>query len=187
MPTAQIRADVAAAQDGDDSAFARLVDQTYSNVFLLAARLTARPRRRPRCCSGGLLARLPWSYRLSRRGEVHYMASSNHGQLCEHFANSPSAHSHDPIQRDVIDPNGEYHRSSEWRRAKISDDDLEKHLKNCYSLRSVLVLERRLRFVTPKNWQAIRISATAVKVRFHRSRKNAFDKPSKLNVELVNP
>ena len=40
MPTTQIRADVAAAQDGDNRAFARLVDQTYSDVFLLAARLT---------------------------------------------------------------------------------------------------------------------------------------------------
>ena len=40
MPTTQIRADVAAAQDGDNRAFARLVDQTYSNVFLLAARST---------------------------------------------------------------------------------------------------------------------------------------------------
>ena len=40
MPTPQIRADVAAARDGDDEAFQRLVEATYSDIFLLAARLT---------------------------------------------------------------------------------------------------------------------------------------------------
>ena len=40
MPSEEIRADVDAARAGDDAAFARLVEETYADIFLLAARLT---------------------------------------------------------------------------------------------------------------------------------------------------
>ena len=58
-----------------------LCPSSRSNIlkrFSSSRPFNARPRRRPRCCSGGLLARLQRSYRLSRRSEIHYMASSNH-------------------------------------------------------------------------------------------------------------
>ena len=171
MPTAQIRADVAAAQDGDDSAFARLVDQTYSDVFLLAARLTQN--------HDDALDVVQEVYLRAYRGLIDYRGEARFTtwlhRITVNCASTLLARrqrdSHDTIQRDVIDLNGEYHPEQRVEESEISDDVREALEELPPNLRAVLVLSDVYDLPHQKIGKQLGISATAVKVRLHRGRK----------------
>ena len=140
MPTTQIRADVAAAQDGDNRAFARLVDQTYSDVFLLAARLTRD--------HDDALDVVQEVYLRAYKGLIDYRGEARFTtwlhRITINCASTLLARRrrdlHDPIQRDVIDMSDEYHPERRVEESEISDD-LRRALEELPpNLRSVLVL-----------------------------------------------
>ena len=79
--------------------------------------------------------------------------------------------SHDPIQHDVIDPNGEYHPEQRVEESEISDDVREALEDLPPNLRAVLVLSDVYDLPHQKIGKQLGISATAVKVRLHRGRK----------------
>jgi len=171
MPTTQIRADVAAAQDGDNRAFARLVDQTYSNVFLLAARLTRD--------HDDALDVVQEVYLRAYKGLIDYRGEARFTtwlhRITINCASTLLARRrrdlHDPIQRDVIDMSDEYHPERRVEESEISDD-LRRALEELPpNLRSVLVLSDVYDLSHQKIGKQLGISATAVKVRLHRSRK----------------
>ena len=171
MPTTQIRADVAAAQDGDNRAFARLVDQTYSDVFLLAARLT-----RDRDDALDVVQEVylrAYKGLIDYRGEARFTTWLH--RITINCASTLLARRrrdlHDPIQRDVIDMSDEYHPERRVEESEISDD-LRRALEELPpNLRSVLVLSDVYDLSHQKIGKQLGISATAVKVRLHRSRK----------------
>tara|TARA_Y100001970_G_C14067296_1_gene767381 strand:- start:399 stop:1001 length:603 start_codon:yes stop_codon:yes gene_type:complete len=171
MPTAQIRADVAAAQDGDEVAFARLVDQTYSDVFLLAARLTRN--------HDDALDVVQEVYLRAYRGLIDYRGEARFTtwlhRITVNCASTLLArrqrHSHDPIQRDVIDLSGEYHPERRVEESEISDDVREALEELPSNLRAVLVLSDVFDLSHQKIGKQLGISTTAVKVRLHRGRK----------------
>ena len=171
MPTTQIRADVAAAQDGDNRAFARLVDQTYSDVFLLAARLTRD--------HDDALDVVQEVYLRAYKGLIDYRGEARFTtwlhRITINCASTLLARRrrdlHDPIQRDVIDMSDEYHPERRVEESEISDD-LRRALEELpLNLRSVLVLSDVYDLSHQKIGKQLGISATAVKVRLHRSRK----------------
>tara|TARA_Y100001933_G_scaffold258611_1_gene306907 strand:- start:70 stop:672 length:603 start_codon:yes stop_codon:yes gene_type:complete len=171
MPTTQIRADVAAAQDGDNRAFARLVDQTYSDVFLLAARLTRD--------YDDALDVVQEVYLRAYKGLIDYRGEARFTtwlhRITINCASTLLARRrrdlHDPIQRDVIDMSDEYHPERRVEESEISDD-LRRALEELPpNLRSVLVLSDVYDLSHQKIGKQLGISATAVKVRLHRSRK----------------
>ncbi|MAF45510.1 MAG: hypothetical protein CL407_06265 [Acidimicrobiaceae bacterium] len=171
MPTTQIRADVAAAQDGDNRAFARLVDQTYSDVFLLAARLTRD--------HDDALDVVQEVYLRAYKGLIDYRGEARFTtwlhRITINCASTLLARRrrdlHDPIQRDVIDMSDEYHPERRVEESEISDD-LRRALEELPpNLRSVLVLSDVYDLSHQKIGKQLGISATAVKVRLHRSRK----------------
>ena len=171
MPTTQIRADVAAAQDGDNRAFARLVDQTYSDVFLLAARLTRD--------HDDALDVVQEVYLRAYKGLIDYRGEARFTtwlhRITINCASTLLARRrrdlHDPIQRDVIDMSDEYHPERRVEEREISDD-LRRALEELPpNLRSVLVLSDVYDLSHQKIGKQLGISATAVKVRLHRSRK----------------
>ena len=171
MPTTQIRADVAAAQDGDNRAFARLVDQTYLNVFLLAARLTRD--------HDDALDVVQEVYLRAYKGLIDYRGEARFTtwlhRITINCASTLLARRrrdlHDPIQRDVIDMSDEYHPERRVEESEISDD-LRRALEELPpNLRSVLVLSDVYDLSHQKIGKQLGISATAVKVRLHRSRK----------------
>lgn len=171
MPTTQIRADVAAAQDGDNRAFARLVDQTYSNVFLLAARLTRD--------HDDALDVVQEVYLRAYKGLIDYRGEARFTtwlhRITINCASTLLARRrrdlHDPIQRDVIDMSDEYHPERRVEESEISDD-LRRALEELPpNLRPVLVLSDVYDLSHQKIGKQLGISATAVKVRLHRSRK----------------
>ncbi len=171
MPTTQIRADVAAAQDGDNRAFARLVDQTYSDVFLLAARLTRD--------HDDALDVVQEVYLRAYKGLIDYRGEARFTtwlhRITINCASTLLARRrrdlHDPIQRDVIDMSDEYHPERRVEESEISDD-LRRALEELPpTLRSVLVLSDVYDLSHQKIGKQLGISATAVKVRLHRSRK----------------
>ena len=177
MPTTQIRADVAAAQDGDNRAFARLVDQTYSDVFLLAARLTRD--------HDDALDVVQEVYLRAYKGLIDYRGEARFTtwlhRITINCASTLLARRrrdlHDPIQRDVIDMSDEYHPERRVEESEISDD-LRRALEELPpNLRSVLVLSDVYDLSHQKIGKQLGISATAVKVRLHRSRKR-FQKSS---------
>ncbi len=167
----QIRADVAAAQDGDNRAFARLVDQTYSDVFLLAARLTRD--------HDDALDVVQEVYLRAYKGLIDYRGEARFTtwlhRITINCASTLLARRrrdlHDPIQRDVIDMSDEYHPERRVEESEISDD-LRRALEELPpNLRSVLVLSDVYDLSHQKIGKQLGISATAVKVRLHRSRK----------------
>ena len=171
MPTTQIRADVAAAQDGDNRAFARLVDQTYSDVFLLADRLTRD--------HDDALDVVQEVYLRAYKGLIDYRGEARFTtwlhRITINCASTLLARRrrdlHDPIQRDVIDMSDEYHPERRVEESEISDD-LRRALEELPpNLRSVLVLSDVYDLSHQKIGKQLGISATAVKVRLHRSRK----------------
>ena len=171
MPTTQIRADVAAAQDGDNRAFARLVDQTYSDVFLLAARLTRD--------HDDALDVVQEVYLRAYKGLIDYRGEARFTtwlhRITINCASTLLARRrrdlHDPIQRDVIDMSDEYHPERRVEESEISDD-LRRALEELPpNLRSVLVLSDVYDLSHQIIGKQLGISATAVKVRLHRSRK----------------
>ena len=171
MPTAQIRADVAAAQEGDEVAFARLVDQTYSDVFLLAARLTRN--------YDDALDVVQEVYLRAYRGLIDYRGEARFTtwlhRITVNCASTLLArrqrHSCDPIQRDVVDPSDEYHPERRVEQSEFSHDVREALEELPPNLRAVLVLSDVFDLPHQKIGKQLGISATAVKVRLHRSRK----------------
>ena len=177
MPTTQIRADVAAAQDGDNRAFARLVDQTYSDVFLLAARLTRD--------HDDALDVVQEVYLRAYKGLIDYRGEARFTtwlhRITINCASTLLARRrrdlHDPIQRDVIDMSDEYHPERRVGEAKLGRS--KKTRRTASQPPFGVGAQRRLRFVTPENWQAVgnfgHGSQSAVI-----EAESAFDKPSKL-------
>ena len=78
---------------------------------------------------------------------------------------------HDPIQRDVIDMSDEYRPERRVEESEIRDDLRRAHEELPPNLRSVLVLSDVYDLSHQKIGKQLGISATAVKVRLHRSRK----------------
>ncbi|MEC7917016.1 MAG: RNA polymerase sigma factor [Actinomycetota bacterium] len=171
MPTAQLRADVAAAQGGDDEAFSRLVEQTYADIFLLAARLTRNHHDALDVVQEAYLR----AYRglIDFRGEARFTTWLH--RITVNCANtlltSHQRYACDPIQRDVVDLNDEYHPERRAEDAEISAEVRESLEELPPNLRAVVVLSDVFDLPHLEIGRQLGISATAVKVRLHRGRK----------------
>ena len=171
MPTPQIRADVAAARDGDDEAFQRLVEATYSDIFLLAARLTRNPH--------DALDVVQEAYCRAYRGLIDFRGEARFGTWMHRItvicANTllarRSRYRCDQIQQDFVDLNGDYYPERRLDATEISFevqsalDDLPANL------RAVVVLSDVFDLAHAEIAKQLGISTTAVKVRLHRGRK----------------
>ena len=171
MPTPQIRADVAAARDGDDEAFQRLVEATYSDIFLLAARLTRNHH--------AALDVVQEAYFRAYRGLIDFRGEARFGtwmhRITVNCANTllarRSRYRFDQIQQDFVDLNGDYYPERRFDATEISFevqsalDDLPANL------RAVVVLSDVFDLAHAEIAKQLGISTTAVKVRLHRGRK----------------
>ena len=171
MPTPQIRADVAAARDGDDEAFQRLVEATYSDIFLLAARLTRNHL--------DALDVVQEAYFRAYRGLIDFRGEARFGtwmhRITVNCANTllarRSRYRYDQIQQDFVDLNGDYYPERRFDATEISFevqsalDDLPANL------RAVVVLSDVFDLAHAEIAKQLGISTTAVKVRLHRGRK----------------
>ena len=171
MPTPQIRADVAAARDGDDEAFQRLVEATYSDIFLLAARLTRNHH--------DALDVVQEAYVRAYRGLIDFRGEARFGtwmhRITVNCANTllarRSRYRYDQIQQDFVDLNGDYYPERRFDDTEISFevqsalDDLPANL------RAVVVLSDVFDLAHAEIAKQLGISTTAVKVRLHRGRK----------------
>ena len=152
MPTPQIRADVAAARDGDDEAFERLVEATYSDIFLLAARLTRNHH--------DALDVVQEAYFRAYRGLIDFRGEARFGtwmhRITVNCANTllarRSRYRYDQIQQDFVDLNGDY-----YPERRLDDTEISAEVQNALAHAEIA--------------KQLGISATAVKVRLHRGRK----------------
>ena len=171
MPTPQIRADVAAAREGDDEAFERLVEATYSEIFTLAARLTQN--------HDDALDVVQEAYLRAYRGLIDFRGEARFSTWMHRITVNCATtlltrrgrYRCDQIQQDVIDLNGEYQPERRLDASEISSeirsalDDLPTNLRVVVVLRDVFDLAQT------EIANQLGISVTAVKVRLHRGRK----------------
>tara|TARA_B100001250_G_C19696924_1_gene742975 strand:+ start:168 stop:770 length:603 start_codon:yes stop_codon:yes gene_type:complete len=171
MPTPQIRADVAAAREGDDEAFERLVEATYSEIFTLAARLTQN--------HDDALDVVQEAYLRAYRGLIDFRGEARFSTWMHRITVNCATtlltrrgrYRCDQIQQDVIDLNGEYQPERRLDASEISSeirsalDDLPTNLRVVVVLRDVFDLTQT------EIANQLGISVTAVKVRLHRGRK----------------
>ena len=171
MPTPQIRADVAAARDGDSEAFGRLVEATYSEIFTLAARLTRNHDDALDVVQDAYLR----AYRglIDFRGEARFSTWMH--RITVNCANTllarRSRYRYDQIQQDVADPNVDYHPER-----RLDDTEISAEVQDALdvlpaNLRVVVVLSDVFDLRHAEVAKQLGISATAVKVRAHRGRK----------------
>ena len=171
MPTPQIRADVAAARDGDNEAFERLVEATYSDIFLLAARLTRNHH--------DALDVVQAAYFRAYRGLIDFRGEARFGtwmhRITVNCANTllarRSRYRFDQIQQDFVDLNGDY-----YPERRFDDTEISFEVQNALddlpaNLRTVGVLSDVFDLAHAEIAKQLGISATAVKVRLHRGRK----------------
>ena len=171
MSTPQIRADVAAAREGDDEAFERLVEATYSEIFTLAARLTQN--------HDDALDVVQEAYLRAYRGLIDFRGEARFSTWMHRITVNCATtlltrrgrYRCDQIQQDVIDLNGEYQPERRLDASEISSeirsalDDLPTNLRVVVVLRDVFDLAQT------EIANQLGISVTAVKVRLHRGRK----------------
>ena len=171
MPTPQIRADVAAAQEGDDEAFERLVEATYSEIFRLAARLTQN--------HDDALDVVQEAYLRAYRGLIDFRGEARFNTWMHRITvncattllTRRSRDRCDPIQHDVADLNGEYHPERRLDASEISFE-IRSALEDLpANLRIVVVLRDVFDLTQAQIANQLGISVTAVKVRLHRGRK----------------
>jgi len=171
MPTPQIRADVAAAQEGDDEAFERLVEATYSEIFRLAARLTQN--------HDDALDVVQEAYLRAYRGLIDFRGEARFNTWMHRITvncattllTRRSRDRCDPIQQDVADLNGEYHPERRLDASEISFE-IRSALEDLpANLRIVVVLRDVFDLTQAQIANQLGISVTAVKVRLHRGRK----------------
>ncbi|MDP6901481.1 MAG: RNA polymerase sigma factor [Acidimicrobiales bacterium] len=171
MPTPQIRADVAAARDGDDEAFERLVEATYSDIFMLAARLTRNHH--------DALDVVQEAYFRAYRGLIDFRGEARFStwmhRITVNCANTllarRSRYRYDQIQQDFVDLNGDY-----YPERRLDDTEISADVQNALddlppNLRAVVVLSDVFDLAHAEIAKQLGISATAVKVRLHRARK----------------
>ena len=171
MPTPQIRADVAAARDGDDEAFERLVEATYSDIFMLAARLTRNHH--------DALDVVQEAYFRAYRGLIDFRSEARFStwlhRITVNCANTllarRSRYRYDQIQQDFVDLNGDY-----YPERRLDDTEISADVQNALddlppNLRAVVVLSDVFDLAHAEIAKQLGISATAVKVRLHRARK----------------
>ena len=171
MPTPQIRADVAAARDGDDEAFERLVEATYSDIFMLAARLTRNHH--------DALDVVQEAYFRTYRGLIDFRGEARFStwmhRITVNCANTllarRSRYRYDQIQQDFVDLNGDY-----YPERRLDDTEISADVQNALddlppNLRAVVVLSDVFDLAHAEIAKQLGISATAVKVRLHRARK----------------
>ncbi|HAF68459.1 MAG TPA: RNA polymerase subunit sigma-24 [Acidimicrobiaceae bacterium] len=171
MPTPQIRADVAAAREGDDEAFERLVEATYSEIFTLAARLTQNHE--------DALDVVQEAYLRAYRGLIDFRGEARFSTWMHRITvNCASTlltrrnrYRCDEIQHDVVDLNGEYHPERRLEDAEISFEVRSALNDLPTNLRVVVVLRDIFDLSHAEIANQLGISATAVKVRLHRGRK----------------
>ena len=171
MPTEQIRADVDAARAGDKAAFARLVEATYADIFLLAARLTGNHH--------DAFDVVQDAYLRAYRGLIDFRSEARFStwlhRITVNCANTlVTRRNHyqcDQIQEDVVDANRDHHPEFHLTDAEFSTELLDALEGLPPHLRTVVVLRDIFDLPHSKIGNQLGISATAAKVRLHRGRK----------------
>ena len=171
MPTEQARADVDAARAGDEAAFARLVDATYADVFLLAARLTGNHH--------DAFDVVQDAYLRAYRGLIDFRSEARFStwlhRITVNCANTlvtrRNRYQCDQIEEDVEDSNCYHHPECHFTDAEFSTE-LRDALEGLPPhLRAVVVLRDIFDLPHSEIGNQLGISATAAKVRLHRGRK----------------
>ena len=171
MPTEQIRADVDAARAGDKAAFARLVEATYADIFLLAARLTGNHH--------DAFDVVQDAYLRAYRGLIDFRSEARFStwlhRITVNCANTLGTRRNryqcDQIQEDVVDANRDHHPECHLTDAEFSTELLDALEGLPPHLRTVVVLRDIFDLPHSKIGNQLGISATAAKVRLHRGRK----------------
>ena len=171
MPTEESRADIDAARAGDQAAFARLVEQTYCDVFLLAARLTRNHHDAFDVVQDAYLR----AYRglIDFRGEARFTTWLH--RITVNCANTLIAKRRrnqcDQIQEDVLDTTRDRHPEGRFSDAEFSSELLEALDELPLNLRAVVVLRDVFDLPHSDIGKQLGISPAAAKVRLHRGRK----------------
>ena len=171
MPTEESRADIDAARAGDQAAFARLVEQTYGDVFLLAARLTRNHHDAFDVAQDAYLR----AYRglIDFRGEARFTTWLH--RITVNCANTLIAKRRrnqcDQIQEDVLDTSRDRHPEGRLSDAEFSSELLEALDELPLNRRAVVVLRDVFDLPHSDIGKQLGISPAAAKVRLHRGRK----------------
>lgn len=163
--------DLAAARDGDDAAFARLVEATHADVFTLAFRLTRNEHdaadvaqeaylRAYRGLAGfrGDAKFTTWLYRITANCASSHMGGRNR-------------HRHEELEHDdVVERRDEHHPESTIDNGQLRSELLEALDQLPVGLRQVVVLRDVYDLTHADISEHLGISVTAAKVRLHRAR-----------------
>ena len=171
MPTEQIRADVDAARAGDEAEFARLVEATYADVFLLAARLTGNHH--------DAFDVVQDAYLRAYRGLIDFRSEARFStwlhritvNCAKTLVTRRNRYQCDQIQEDVVDANRDHHPECRFTDTEFGTELLDALEGLPPNLRAVVVLRDIFDLPHSEIGNQLGISATAAKVRLHRGRK----------------
>jgi RNA polymerase sigma-70 factor (ECF subfamily) len=171
MPTEQIRADVDAARAGDEAAFARLVEATYADVFLLAARLTGNHH--------DAFDVVQDAYLRAYRGLIDFRSEARFStwlhritvNCAKTLVTRRNRYQCDQIQEDVVDANRDHHPECRLTDTEFGTELLDALEGLPPNLRAAVVLRDIFDLPHSEIGNQLGISATAAKVRLHRGRK----------------
>ena len=171
MPTEQIRADVDAARAGDEAAFSRLVEATYADIFLLAARLTGNHHDAFDVVQDAYLR--AYKGLIDFRSEARFSTWLHRITVnCAHtLIARRNRYQCDQIQEDVVDANRDHHPECRLAEVEFSNELLNALEGLPPNLRSVVVLRDIFDLPHSEIGKQLGISDTAAKVRLHRGRK----------------
>jgi len=171
MPSEEIRADVDAARAGDDAAFARLVEETYADIFLLAARLTGNHHDAFDVVQDAYLR--AYKGLIDFRGEARFTTWLH--RITLNCANTLIKNRDrlqcDQINDDVVDTISDHYPERRLTDIEFSTELVEALEGLPPNLRATVVLRDIFDLPHSEIGTQLGISATAAKVRLHRGRK----------------